>query len=197
MTESQFIGRLLRASTTGYVFGCSTPEPEAPLFGAFVRAQAQQGRSEVIGLIYNIAIADDPFVKQMAATPDLDEVYIQDQRLNRQVPIEVSVLAIGYRIGSVIHHGLPPQPPVALDRIHLCAAAEVLAFTARLDFIRLVLAAADAPADELLAVSLREAAALRPPADRLPFLRTAGAELARLLSRDLARVDNLLRRLKD
>ena len=83
MTDIATIGRLLRSSTTGYVFGCSVPEPEVPLFGEFVKAPAQRGTAEVIGLIYDIVVEDDPFVRQMVATPDLSETYIQDQRQNR------------------------------------------------------------------------------------------------------------------
>lgn len=190
------IGRLLRSSTTGYVFGCSVPEPEVPLFGMFVKAPAQQGQTEAIGLIYNIAIEDDPFVRQMVATPDLPEAYIQDQRLNRQVPIEVSVLAVGYRNGDRFVQALPPQPPITLDRISACSEAEVCQFTERLDYVRLILNAPDAPADELIAAAVERAAECRSPEDRPRFLREAGKELARLLSRDLVRLENLLRRIK-
>lgn len=197
------IGRLLRSATTGYVFGCSVPEPDVPRFGDFVKAPAQRGRTNVIGLIYNIVIEDDAFVRQMVATPDLDEAYILDQRLNRQVPIEVSVLSIGYYDGlgngssaGAIACGLPPQPPVTLDSIRPCTQREVIECTGSFEYLRLVLNAPDAPADELIAVSLRSAAAMRPPEDRLFFLRSAGRELARLLSRDLPRLENLLRRIK-
>ena len=193
---SETIGRLLRSSTTGYVFGCSVPEPEVPLFGAFVRAPAQRGTTDVIGLIYDIVIEDDPFVRQMVATADLPEAYIEDQRVNRQVPIEVAVLAVGYRNRAGFQHSLPPQPPITLDRISACSPAEVLEFTARFDYLRLILDSPDAPADELIAVSLRQAADMRPPEDRLFFLREAGKELARLLNRDLARLENLLRRIR-
>lgn len=190
------IGRLLRSSTAGYVFGCSVPEPEVPLFGMFVKAPAQRGQSEVIGLIYNIAIEDDAFVRQMVATPDLPEAYIQDQRLNRQVPIEVSVLSVGYRQGQGYVQSLPPQPPITLDRISSCSDQEVCEFTKRLDYVQLILNAPDAPADELIASALLRAADCRPPEDRSRFLREAGRELARLLNRDLPRLENLLRRIK-
>jgi len=196
MPESTTIGRLLRSSTSGYVFGCSVPEPEVPLFGAFVKAPAQRNTAEVIGLIYDIVIEDDPFVRQMVATPDLSETYIQDQRQNRQVPIEVSVLAVGYRNGGDFVHGLPPQPPITLDRISPCPADEVLKFTVRFDYLQLILNSPDVPADELVAVSLKHAAEMRPAQDRSFFLRDAGKELARLLGRDLSRLENLLRRIK-
>jgi hypothetical protein len=194
------IGRLLRSSTTGYVFGCSVPEPDVPRFGDFVKAPAQRGRTNVIGLIYDIVIEDDPFVRQMVATRDLDEAYILDQRENRQVPIEVSVLSIGYCAGgdsqpSVIC-GLPPQPPVTLDSIRPCTDAEMLDCTVRFDYLRLIMNSPEAPADELIVVSLRNAAAARPPEDRTAFLRSAGRELAKLVSRDLPRLENLLRRIR-
>ncbi len=190
------IGRLLRSSTTGYVFGCSVPEPGVPRFGDFVKAPAQRGQTEVIGLIYDIVIEDDPFVRQMVITPDLDEAYIQDQRVNRQVPIEVSVLAIGYRDSAGLTSGLPPQPPITLDSISSCSGDEVVGLTDNFDYLRLILNSAVAPADELIAVSLKNASALRPPQDRTPFLRSAGRELARLLTRDLTRLENLLRRIR-
>ena len=195
------IGRLLRSSTTGFVFGCSVPEPEVPRFGDFVKAPAQRGRTNVIGLIYDIVIEDDPFVRQMVATRDLDEAYILDQRENRQVPIDVAVLSIGYYAGGEdpparIICGLPPQPPVTLDSIRSCTPAEILDCTSSFDYLRLVMNSAEAPVDELIVVSLRKAAAVRSPEDQLPFLRSAGRELAKLMSRDLPRLENLLRRIR-
>jgi hypothetical protein len=167
-----------------------------PCFGDFVKAPAQRGHSDVIGLVYDIVIRDDNFVRQMAAAPDLDEAYILDQRQNRQVPIEVSVLAVGYRNGENFYQALPPQPPIALDCILPCAPAEVTAFTDRLDFLRLVLADPTLPGDELIAAALARAVALRQPADRSFFLKQAGKELARLLGRDLARLETLLKRIR-
>lgn len=190
------IGRLLRSSTTGYVFGCSVPEPEVPLFGMFVKAPAQRGQAEVIGLIYDITIQDDPFVRQMIATPNLPETYIQDQRANRQVPLEVSVLAIGYRNGSSYVQALPPQPPITLDRISACTEAEICDFTQQCDYLRLILDSRDAPADQLIASCIQQAANCLPPQDRDRFKRNAGRELAKLLGRDLVRLENLLRRIR-
>ena len=195
------IGRLLRSSTTGFVFGCSVPEPEVPRFGDFVKAPAQRGRTNVIGLIYDIVIEDDPFVRQMVATRDLDEAYILDQRENRQVPIDVAVLSIGYYTGgenppAKIIAGLPPQPPVTLDSIRACSPAEMLDCTSSFDYLRLILNSPEAPVDELIVVSLRKAAAVRPPEEQLTFLRSAGRELAKLMSRDLPRLENVLRRIR-
>lgn len=193
------IGRSQRSSTTGFVFGCAVPEPEVPLFGSFVKAPIQKQRADAIGLIYNIIVEDDQFVRQMIASAermaDEDfEAYLQDQRTNRQVPIEVSVLTIGYRSNSHFVYSLPPQPPITLDKVHYCTEDEVRTFTERFDYLRLILDAPDVPTDELIAMSLLKASEVQ--ANRERFLTEAGRELAKLLSRDLARLQNLLRRIK-
>jgi len=190
------IGRLLRSATVGFTFGCSVPEPEVPLFGDFVKAPAQGGQSEVIGLIDNILIEDDPFVRQLIAAPDLPEAYIQDQRQNRQVPIEVGVLTIGYYRDSTVFHGLPPQPPVTLDYIHRCTPAEIITFTGSHDYFNLIMNAPDTPVDELLIAALRRATRARPLEERGFFLLQAGKEIARILANDLSRLDALLRRIQ-
>ncbi len=193
------IGRLLKSSTREFVFACRVAEPDVPLFGSYARAPSQQNQSDVIGLIYNITVEDDPFVKQMVAASDsLPEArfenYVLDNRLRRKVPIEVSVLVLGYRNSEGFAHSLPPQPPITLDKIYYCAGDEIQSFTERLDFLQLILDAPEVPADQLIVAALLKAASVRPDRDR--FLKTAGRELARLLSRDLARLENLLRRIK-
>jgi len=55
------------------------------------------------------------------------------------VPIEVGVLVVGYRHSDRVYHRLPPQPPLSLDVIYTCPADELLAFTQRFDYFRLVL----------------------------------------------------------
>ena len=193
------IGRSQRSATTGFVFGCAVPEPEVPLFGSFVKAPIQKQRADAIGLIYDIVVEDDQFVRQMIASAermaDEDfEAYLQDQRTNRQVPIEVSVLTVGYRSNSHYIYSLPPQPPITLDKVHYCTDEEIREFTGRFDYLRLILEAPDLPVDELLAVSLLKAAQVQP--DRARFLAQGGRELAKLLSRDLTRLENLLRRIR-
>ena len=189
------VGRVLRASTRGFAVGCRVMREHIPAFGALVSCAPPVGDGAIYGLIYDVSVQDDPFVRQLV-TADLPEGVLRDQRENRQVPIEVSVLAVGYGDSETVYHCLPPQPPVALDWLHQCAPDEVVAFTARFDYFRLVLDAREVPADELLAQSLRLAAAARPEPERTEFLVEAGRELARLLGGDLARLEGLLRRIR-
>lgn len=188
------VGRILQASNRGFVVGCRAMQREIPAFGSFVRADLRSSDASVYGLIYNVVLRDDPFVRHIVVAEPTEEV-IRDQQENRQVPIEVSVLAVGCRIKGRILHCIPPQPPVTMDFLYQCAPEEVQDFTRQLDYFRLVLGAADVPADELLVASLRFAAAARPSPEREPFLLEAGRELARLLSSDLRRLDGLLRQI--
>jgi hypothetical protein len=188
------VGRIIRSSTTRFAVGCQVLQPQVPAFGMLVKARAGVD-DEVYGLIHDVRMEDDPFVRQMAATAGVGQEYIEDQRRNRQVPIEVGVLVVGHRCAGNVYHCLPPQPPLSLDVIHTCAPDELVAFTGRFDYFRLVLDNRDLPADELLAANLRYAAEARGAGGR-DFLLDAGRELARLLAMDLPRLDAVLRRIR-
>jgi hypothetical protein len=112
-------------------------------------------------------------------------------------------LAVGYQRQNKITQGLPPQPPITLNSLIRCDETALRKFTAtdqenafRLDYIRLVLNAAQVPADELLVANLTQIAAAYPFELRRKFLTDTGRELARLLSYDLVRLDGILRRIK-
>ncbi|MBI4772342.1 MAG: hypothetical protein HY784_18435 [Chloroflexi bacterium] len=200
MTE-RLIGRVLRASTLGFAGAIRLPEPDIPTFGAYCKAAVQRGQAEVLGLIYNIHVDDDLFARQVATAEALTPAQIADHQQNRQVPVEFDVLSVGYRDGGDSrqwrnYHALPPQPPMTLDPIYACAPADIRAFTAGSDFFRIVLNSVEVPADELLAAAIRGAAEAQPAQDRSDYLREAGRELARLLARDLGRLENLLKRIR-
>jgi len=197
-TDKRALGRVLRASTAGFTAGCRTLEDDLPIFGSLVQAERSDGAA-VYGLIYDVRVDDDPFVRQLIAAGDLSEEYVQDQRQRRQVPVEVNVLVVGGRdkAGQVYHY-LPPQPPATLSWVTVCQSDQVRQFGQRLDFLRTVLNAADAPADELAAASLRHAAAAQGDSSQVQrYLQDAGRELARLLSRDPARLNGILQRMRD
>jgi hypothetical protein len=191
-----FIGRVTRCSTRGFVGALRAPEPELPVFGGFCKAGAQQGKSYVIGVIYNISIEDDELTRQMAASNTPLEEELADQQFLRQVPVEYSVLSIGYQSNNRFFYSLPPQPPLALATIQVMTSNEILDFTRNLDFIPLILSADNLPTDDLLAASLRNSASARQGHEQRTFLINAGRYCARLLSDDLNRLDNVLRSLK-
>ncbi len=189
------VGRVLRAGTQGFVFGCEALQPEIPKFGTFVRADGVAPGSAIYGLIYDVSLEDDLFARHFIGADTPEEV-VRDQRVNRQVPIEVSVLAVGCGDRETILHCLPPQPPVTLDWLYQCTDEEVRTFTSRLDYFQLILGARQVPTDELLVASIRNAAEARTEREGEMFLVDAGRELARMLAGDPLRLEGLLRRLR-
>ena len=158
MTISIQIGHLLRAGTTGFVAGCSVSQLESPAFGALVRAPLGKDTS-VYGLIYDIHIDDDGLVRQLVTAGNVSAEVMHDNRERRIVPVEMSVLAVGYEQGGRISHLLPPRPPLSLDVITLCSDAELVKFTSagKFGYFRHVLQAKDIPIGEVLAAHIRQA----------------------------------------
>jgi hypothetical protein len=187
------VGRVLRSSTVSFSIGTKTLASDVPRFGGFVKVAAPDG-GDIIGLIYDVVIEDDLFARQLIGA-EVSAEYIADQRQNRQVPIEISVLVVGYARDGKMYQYLPAQPPIALDEIVTCNRDEIVKFTDDFTYFRTVLNAKDAPADELLAAALRLAAAARGAQGR-DFLVRAGRELSRLLAFDAVRLEGLLRRIK-
>ena len=194
MSESPLrVGRVMRSSTGEFTIGTRLLQADVPRFGSFVKAPSTDG-CDVIGLIYDVLIEDDPFVRQLIGA-DVQDEYIRDQRENRQVPATVSVLVVGHCRDGRMYPYLPSQPPAALDTLVTCTHDEIIRFTDDFTYFRTALNALDARPDELLAASLRHAAEARQDGGR-EFLVHAGRELARLLAFDAVRLEGLLRRIR-
>jgi len=165
MNEKQLeIGRVLRASTTGFTVGCRVNQLSTPGFGGLVRAQPVEGRESIYGLIYDINIDDDQLIRRLVMVEDPPQEVIEDQRRNRLLPIEMSVLAIGYRLQNDIFYGFPPRPPLNLDPVQLCEEPdEVKEFTGHLGYLRLILRAAGSqvPVDQLLVAHINNVFLIR------------------------------------
>jgi len=156
MNQQIEIGRLLRAGTTGFVAGCRVNQLEAPAFGALIRAPLSDSY-QVYGLIHDIHIDDDGLVRQLVTSNNVSDDVMRDNRENRIVPVEMSVLAVGYEQDGKIHHLLPPRPPLSLDVIYLCDDKDLVRFTEKFGYFRHILNAKDAPIGEVLAAHIQQA----------------------------------------
>ena len=198
------IGRLLRAGTSGFVVGCRVDQVDAPSFGALLRVPVSDDY-QVYGLIYDIHIDDDGLVRQLVTAEGVDEAIIADNRVNRNVPLEMSVLAVGYRQQGRISHLLPPRPPLSLDVIYLCEGEELCAFTGagrgdkyhRFGYFRHILRAPDLPVGELLAAHVQQAHAAHAAAGDAAWKEAATQELITLLRDDYATLMNVLGALRE
>jgi len=188
------IGRLLRSGTAGFVVGCRVSQLEAPSFGALVRVPLEEGY-QVYGLIYDIHIDDDGLVRQLITAEEVPEEVLRDNRENRNVPVEIGVLALGYQLGDRVLHLLPPRPPLSLDAIYLCSPEETVRFTGAGSFgyFRHILRDENKPVDELLAAHLMAAKAAQEAAGHSDWLTGALQELIALKRDDYQGLMNLLR----
>lgn len=182
MTTSIQIGHLLRAGTTGFVAGCSVSQLEAPALGALVRAPLDDG-CQVYGLITDIHIEDDGLVRQLVTAGDVSPEVMHDNRERRIVPVEMSVLAVGYELDGKVFHLLPPRPPLSLDVIYLCSESELAKFTSagKFGYFRHVLQAKDIPVGEVLAAHILD---VKRKTKNAKWIEDATRELITLLRDD-------------
>ena len=166
MAQELEMGRLLRAGTSAFVVGCRVSQLAAPAFGALVRAPLA-GDIQVYGLIFDIHIEDDGLVRQLVTAETVSDEVLLDNRERRVVPVELSVVVVGWEQAGKIHYQLPPRPPLSLDAIYLCGQDDLRKFTStgRLGYFRLILHAPDVPVAELLAAHMDQARSAHPVGD--------------------------------
>ena len=156
MTQQIEIVRLLRAGTTGFIAGCRVSQLTVPAFGALVRAPLSDSY-QVYGLIHDIHIDDDGLVRQLVTSNNVSDDVMRDNRENRIVPVEMSVLAVGYEQDGKIFHLLPPRPPLSLDVIYLCDEKDIARFTEKFGYFRHILNSKDVPVGEVIAAHILQA----------------------------------------
>ncbi len=195
MTQQIEIGRLLRAGTTGFIAGCRVNQLDAPAFGALVRAPMATGY-QVYGLIHDIHIDDDGLVRQLVTADNVSEEVLRDNRERRIVPVEMSVLTVGYEQDGKVYHLLPPRPPLSLDVIYLCDEKDVKRFVTagKFGYFRHLLRAEEMPIGEVLAAHLKQVQEL--VKDR-KWIESATQELITLLRDDYPTLMSVLSALSD
>ena len=156
MTQPIEIGRLLRAGTTGFIAGCRVNQLNAPSFGALVRAPLGSAY-QIFGIIYDIHIDDDGLVRQLVTADNVSAEVMKDNRERRIVPVEMSVLAVGYEQDGKIFHLLPPRPPLSLDVIYKCEDQDMVRFTERFGYFRHILNNQEIPVGEVVAAHILQA----------------------------------------
>lgn len=200
MAEKKYqIGHLLRSGITGFVAGCPIVDQEIPRFGELVHAPMGE-KDRIYGIVHEISIADDGLVRQIINTSKpVDPTVIADNRTNRTVPMEISVLALGFRREGAVHHLLPPRAPLSLDILHQCSDAELAEFTSagRFGYLRHLLRDADLPVAELIAAHVQQAAAANEKAGNGAWRKKVSQELITLLRDDYAVLMQVLGALTD
>jgi hypothetical protein len=169
----------------------------APPFGGFVKVTVPE--RTVYGVVYAIHTGSlepggRPVLRGRDGMRD-KAIFDQNPDLEQLLRTEFSALIIAYQDGPALRTYLPPSPPPLHWSVAECDLPEIAGLTARLDYLRTILSATDAPVDALLAANIRLAAAAHD--DDRGFRVKAGRELATLLKHDYPRLTSILRALAD
>ena len=187
------IGRMLRASITGCIFGTWVNQVAVPYLGGIVKITLNESTA-IYGMIHDIQVADDGLVQQLLSAQNVRPEIIADNRQNRNVPVEISVLFLGYEEKQQISHLLPPRPPLSLDEVHQSTPTELDRFTSHgFGYLRHILRDPLLPAGEILAVHLKDMTRIKDSA----WLGAATQELITLLRDDYPRLMSLMSALAD
>ena len=191
------IGRLLRAGTTGCVVGCKVANHSALNFGDMVIVPLDE-KITIYGLIYEINIDDDGLVRQLATAENISPAVIEDNRINRSVPLEVSVLFLGHSREGKVAHSLPPRPPLSLDAIYPLTESQLVEFTraGHFGYFRHILRDPDLPIAEILSAHFKNVASVQ--AKLHPeWIKEATREIITLLRDDYVLLNSVLNALAD
>jgi len=188
------IGEIIEASTGEFVAQCYELH-QPPPFGSLV--MTKEGEVEIYGVVSGAATTSiEPGRRPIArGSEEVDEeaIYRSSPQLAKLLRTDFSAMIVGHRENERLHHYLPPRPARIHSFVYLCDLEAVALFSQSLDFLS-ILVSAQGQADELIAASLRHAAA----AHQVPrdFLIKAGKELAVLLGGETNRLNNILRRIR-
>ncbi len=188
------IGEVIEASTSEFTAQCYELH-QPPPFGSLVITR--EGGVEIFGVVSSAATTSiEPGRHPIArGSEEVDEegIYRSSPQLAKLLRTDFTALVVGHRENERLHHYLPPRPAHIHSFVHMCDPEEVALFNQSLDYLS-ILVSAQEQADELVAASLRHAAAAhQAPRD---FLIKAGKELAVLLGGEINRLNNILRRIK-
>lgn len=190
-------GRLLRAGTSGFVAGCQASQYSIPSFGALVKVSPEENDNyKIYGIIHDIHIDEDGLIRQLVTTEHITQEVMKDNREKRIVPLEMSVLTVGYEQNKKIYHLLPPRPPLSLDVIYLCNDKEINQFVSsgRFGYFRHILRAKELPIGELFATHFKQVKSVNKDS---AWSKNAVQELMTLLRDDYPTLMSILGALRD
>ncbi|MCJ7514873.1 MAG: hypothetical protein MUO89_02735 [Dehalococcoidia bacterium] len=190
------VGEVIAASSAEFTAQCYKLD-QAPSLGSLVKIQDKLG--EIYGVVYNVETHSlQPGRRVVARGENLKaetEIFEANPQISRLLTTDFRVLVVGHVQGKSWHHYLPPKSAPIHSFVYTCQPEEVRAFTKSLDFLSLLVnARIPVPVDEVIGACIRFAGQAHHDPDA--FLVKAGKELACMLSRDVLRLNSLLKRLR-
>ena len=169
----------------------------APALGSMVKTRGRD--CDIYAIVYLSATHPiEPNLRVTArgqGSASEADVFKANPQLAKLLCTDFRALVAGYSKGKTVYQYLPPSPAPIYSFVYQCSPEDVRGFTQSLNFLNLLIdSRLQFNTDEIIAAFLRQASlAHASPQD---FLVRAGKELAWLLSRDIRRLDSILKRLK-
>jgi len=162
------IAEVIETSTTEFLAQCLEPDSlsfaQMPPFGSWVKATDEDSGNQIYGVVYHATTSPlDSVHRATALGLSLAELREQQPQIFAMLKTEFRVAIVGfYPAGEeTFYQHLPPRPPQVHRAGYRCQAAEVMAFTEQLDFLRTLMDMRSAPVDGLIAAVIREVYQLR------------------------------------
>jgi len=196
MAETERVGEVIEASTTGFTAQCYELYQMPPL-GSLVKTG--DSAAELYGIVCNATTTSlEPGRRPIARGRDEDSeeaIYRSSPQLAKLLRSEFGVLVVGHREGDKLYQHLPPLPARIHGFVYQCTPDELKDFGKSFYFLNIILNAhLPVPGEELVAASLRRISQAHD--DQRAFLVAAGKELAILLSGNLNQLNAILGRIK-
>ena len=187
------IGEIIETGTTGFVAE-SLELNQPPASGSLVKVEVGDGAC-VYGVVsHGTTTGLDPGRRAVRRSTEQvydQAIYDEHPELRHTLRTEFSVLLVGCVEDGAIRQHLPAQPPPLHYSVHQCTEEEVRAFSERLYYLRLLLAApGEAPSEQLLAAHVRQA--YRQRGQDREWLERAARGIAALLKHDYERLMTVL-----
>ncbi len=200
------IAEVIETATSEFLAQCLEPEdlsfPVMPAFGSWVRSIDEESGNHVYAVVYHATTSPiDSVHRARALGLSLQDLREQQPQIFAMLKTEFRAAIVGFQPGQTgtngtqqlsetIYQHLPPRPPQIHQAVYTCKPEEVLHFSEKLDFLRVLLQVNGAPVDALTAAAIREIYQLR-QADRT-WLVNAGRTLSVLLKDDYDRLRVIL-----
>ena len=189
------IGEVIGASTAELIAQCYELHNAPPLGGLVKTTELSLEIYAIVGNAetHSIEAGRRPIPRGEAEDKE-EDIFSNNPQLIQLLCTDFTALVVGYRDGNVVYQYLPPRPARIHSFVYICSPEEVERFSQSLDFLGcLVAARLPGMTDELIAACLRQLSEAHP--DPRAFLVRAGKELTLLLSGEIGRLNNILRRI--
>lgn len=192
------IAEVIETSTTEFIAECLEPEdlsfPVMPPFGSWVKSVDTDSGNKIFAIVTYVTTSPiDSVHRARALGLSLEELRQQQPQIFAMLKTEFRAAIVGFETKENGLNGsngrkaqsfqyLPPRPPQIHQAVYTCDTTEVVNFTEKLDFLRILLQVQGIPVEGLIAAVIREIYQLR-KADH-NWLVQAGRTLSVLLRND-------------